>query len=174
MIRRNRIVALLGAYAVIIVACNLFVAYRSLAQARENIYPGPVLTSVPLLQPSLWIRDNLPDQAIIATKRIGAISYHSHRRVFDYKFGLTDKNVATLVNKHKRNFALPSDPALKDIWTKLRPDYILEDTVVIDLLAKETRGTRQRFQIHGIPYKLIKTFPISKENDWLLCQRILP
>jgi len=162
---------LLLLYASIMVACNLLVALGALGQASVNAYPAFVLTSEPLVKPALWIRDNLPDESIIATKRIGALSYYSQKNVFDCKFGLTNKEVAKLVNKHKRYFSDLYDPALKDIWKKVSPDYILEDLVIVDAAVRASKGKRQRFQIHGIPYRLIKRFPISKTNEWALCEK---
>ena len=42
------------------------------------------------------------------------------------------------------------DPALKDIWKKVSPDFILEDLVTIDALVRATNGKREKFEIHGI------------------------
>ena len=136
-----------------------------------NTYPV-VLTSEPLIEPASWIRDNLPKDCIIATRRIGALSYYSQKNVFDYKFGLTNKEVAKLVNEHKRHFNDLFDPALKHIWKKVSPDYILEDLVIVDAAIRASKGKRERFEIHGIAYRLIKSFPISKTNEWILCEKI--
>ena len=163
---------LLVLYAAIMVICNLLVTLNALGQATVNSYPAFVLTSEPLVEPALWIRGNLPDESIIATRRIGALSYYSQKNVFDYKFGLTNKEVAKLVNKHKRHFNDLYDPALKDIWKRVSPDYILEDLVIVDTAIRATKGKPERFEIHGIPYRLIKTFPISKTNEWGLCEKI--
>ena len=39
----------------------------------------------------------LPPDATIATRRIGALAFHSERRVFDYVYGLTERDVASRV-----------------------------------------------------------------------------
>ena len=163
---------LLMLYAAIMIGGNLFIGLNALGQASVNLYPAFVLTSEPLIEPALWIRDNLPKDCIIATRRIGALSYYSQKNVFDYKFGLTNKEVSKLVNKHKRHFNNLCDPELKQIWKKVSPDYILEDLVIVEAAIRASKGKRERFEVHGIPYRLIKSFPISKTNEWLLCEKI--
>ena len=100
----------------------------------ERHYPGYVMTSRPLLEPIAWIRDELPDDAVIATRRIGALAHLSGRHVFDYKFGLTEREVARLIRTSEKPFDNPDDPVLKDIWLRVQPGYLLEDNRIIDSL----------------------------------------
>ena len=138
-----------------------------------NEYPGFVLTSKNLVEPSLWIKNNLPDNSTIACFRIGALSYYSKKNVFDYKFGLTDKDVARLTGKNV-NLQNPLNPKLETIWRKKSPDYWLTDLDKVETVVRESGGSINNFQIHGIRYRLIKKFPIG-ENPlvyWALCEKI--
>ncbi len=172
LISARNLAKLIIIYALIIVGCNLLATHRNLGQARANTYPGFVLTSKVLVEPSLWMRDNLPDEAIIAARRIGALSYYAKKNIFDYKFGLTNREIAQLVTEHKRHFEVPCDAVLESIWKQVSPDYILEDISIIDKIVRETKGSRERFEVHSIPYRVIRSFATTQE--WTLCERIQP
>ena len=121
-----------------------------------------------------WMRDHLPAEATIATRRIGALAYYSHRKVFDYTYGLPEPEVARLVAQHGRRFDTPTDPALAALWRTRTPDYLLEDGAMIDYIVSLTGGVRRRFSIHGIEYRVIEQFPIGWNVQWVLAQRIGP
>jgi len=135
-------------------------------------FPGYILAGKNLVQPSLWIRDHLDADATIASRRIGALAYYSRKRVFDYTFGLPDREVARLVAAAGRRFDSPDDPALAALWSARAPDYLLEDGEMLDYIVSGTGGTRQHFAIHGLPYGVIKRFSIGREKDWVLVGRL--
>lgn len=134
-------------------------------------YPGYVLTSAALVEPSLWMRDHLPEKAIIATGRIGAIGYFSRKRIFDYKFGLTEPAVARLRRNPWRSFDDPRDPALEKIWLKVKPDYYLEDLRRIREIFRTGPGKPPLLKINGLEYRILKIFRIGNDADWALYER---
>lgn len=140
--------------------------------ARLGDFPGYVLAGRNLIAPSLWMRDHLPAGATIATRRIGALAYYSKCDVFDYAYGLPDREVARLVARHGGRFDSPTDPALAAVWRARSPDYLLEDGVVLDQIVAAAGGGSRRFSIHGIPYRVVDRFPIGCEVDWVLAERI--
>ncbi len=135
-------------------------------------FPGYVLACKPLIEPTLWVRDHLPADATIATRRIGALAYYSDRRVFDYAYGLPDAEAARLVSRHGGRFNTPTDAQLAELWRARAPDYLLEDGSVIDYIITQAHGVRQRFAIHGIEYRVIEQFPIGRDALWVLAERI--
>jgi hypothetical protein len=142
------------------------------AESARLAYPGYVLTGATLVAPSQWMRDNLAAEATIATKRIGILAYYSRRRVFDYTYGLAEKDVARLVSAHGTHFEDPNHPALAAAWRARAPDYLLEDGPVIDKIAAAAGGTRANFTIHGATYRVVRAFRIGKDADWTLAERV--
>jgi hypothetical protein len=140
--------------------------------ARFDDFPGYVLGSKSLVEPSVWLRDHVPAGATIATRRIGALAYYSQRPVFDYAYGLPDRQVARLVSSQGRHFDTPTDFALAAIWRARAPEYVLEDGPIIDYIASQGGGTRQRFSIHGIEYRLVEQFTIGHDAQWVLARRV--
>jgi hypothetical protein len=139
--------------------------------ARMEAFPGYVLAGKNLVGPAAWMRDHLPAEATIATRRIGALAYYSHRKVFDYTYGLPEPGVARLVARHGRRFDTPTDPALAALWRARAPDYLLEDGELIDYIISQASGVRRRFSIHGIEYRVIEQFPIGCNVQWVLARR---
>ena len=142
--------------------------------ARMDDFPGYVLAGKNLVEPAVWMRDHLPADATIATRRIGALAYYTRRNVFDYTYGLPEPEVARLVAQHGRRFDTPTDPALAPLWRDRAPGYLLEDGAMIDYIVSQAGGARERFSIHGIDYRVVKQFPIGREVQWVLAQRIAP
>lgn len=178
-------------WATIALACLMLLAggfdtlFRSHPQRLER-FPGYVLTALPLRAPAEWIRDNLPADALVASRRIGALAYFGERPVFDYANGLTDREVARRIRAKGERFWSPADPRLADLWQARRPDFLLEDSDVIDKLVAEVGGSADLFRIHGMAYRVIRRFPIGLRRtdglfgkelrpiDWTLAQRIEP
>ena len=138
---------------------------------RAEDYPGYVLTGVSLVGPSLWMRDHLPPDAVVAAGRIGALGYYSQKKIFDYKFGLTDPAVAALRRAAKEPFEDPRDPALAEIWAKTDPGYFLEDLRRIRNVFHADPEKSETLIIHGRTFRPIKTFPVGLDADWVLCER---
>ncbi len=139
--------------------------------ARMETYPGYVLAGHPLVEPARWIRDFTPRDATIATRRIGALAYHSERRVFDYVFGLTERDVAARVSARGTGFDA-TDEDLAPLWADRAPDYILEDDDTMDAIIQMASGTPERFEVHGIAYRVVRRFPIAPARDWVLAGRV--
>ncbi len=139
--------------------------------ARMEAYPGYVLAGHPLVGPARWIRDTVPPDATIATRRIGALAYHSERDVFDYVFGLTERDVAAAVAARGTGFDAADDD-LAPLWADRAPDYILEDDDIMADIIESTGGTPERFVVHGVAYRVIRSFPIGPRRDWVLAGRV--
>jgi hypothetical protein len=125
-----------------------------------------------LVGPAKWLREHLPAEATIATRRIGAVAYYGRAKVLDYAYGLTEPDVARLVARRGGRFDSPTDPALAAIWRRRAPDYLLEDAPIMDAIISLASGTRQRFSIHGIEYRVVRQFPLGREAQWVLAGRI--
>lgn len=143
-----------------------------LSPERVNAYPGYVLMSERLERPSTWIKEHLPAGTVIATRRIGAVSYYSQLPIFDYAFGLTDAEVAQEVRTNGGAFALASAPALERAWRAADPRCILEDEAVMSSLADQSGGSLASFTVHGARYGEFARFPIGTGVDWILACRI--
>jgi len=158
------------AAVVLLVAAGMFGLRAKMSQME--MFPGYVLASKNLVAPAVWMREHLPPDATIATRRIGALAYYGDRTIFDYTFGLTDREVARLVAAAGRRFDLPNDPALAAVWRRRSPDFLLEDDVMIDMIAAHAGGTRRQFVIHGQPYGVVQCFSIGPGKDWVLARRL--
>jgi len=145
---------------------------RMAKMARMETFPGYVLAGKNLVNASLWIRDHIPDDATIATRRIGALAYYGGRPIFDYAFGLPDREVARLVAEAGGRFQNPGTPELAPLWQARAPDYLLEDADMMELTISKTSGTHERFSIHGLQYGVIKYFPVGKDARWVLARRL--
>jgi hypothetical protein len=166
--RARQSLALLVGFALVLT--NISDIQNKLTQME--VFPGYVLAGKNLVGPALWMRDHLPADATIATRRIGVLAYYSHHKVFDYVYGLADPEVARLVARNGRRFDLPTEHALEAVWRRRAPDYLLEDRSVMDLIVGRTGGDYRRFSIHGIAYRVIDKFTIGRDVQWVLAQRI--
>jgi arabinofuranosyltransferase len=151
----------------------------SLANSQANVarldeFPGYVMAGRNLVGPATWMRDHLPPGATVATRRIGALAYFSDRPVFDYTYGLADRDVARLVAAHGGHFDTPADPALNELWRTRAPEYLLEDSPILDAIIAEAGGTRDHFSIHGVVYRVLTQFSIGRGSQWVLAQRVAP
>jgi hypothetical protein len=158
---------LLGAFSALIFT-GLFDTVLTLRPKIQELYPWYVAHSRSLVPAAKWIEKNTPDDACIAARRIGCLSYYGKRYVFDYKFGLTDTDVAQLIAEHHQTFNSPTNPALDGVWRKRQPDYVLEDSHIIKPLNSGSADTS--FVIHGMRYVPVKKFRLNSETDWVLCK----
>ena len=168
--KRQELLVSLACILLITVGVGRTLIFLFTDQSRE--YPGFIITGVSLVEPSLWIRDHIPEKAVIATGRLGAVSYFSGKRIFDYKYGLTERPVGRLRQKLHREFVDPRDPALGDLWTKAEPGYFLEDTDRIIKSFQLNRKTMAQISIHGMDYRLLKTFKIGLFKEWAFYERV--
>lgn len=134
-------------------------------------YPGYVLTSVPLVEPALWVGAHVPAGSVVATRRIGALAYYADVEIFDYKFGLPHRDVALAIRDAGREFNNPRDAALAGLWAARDPDYVLEEQCILDLALSEGESA-DRFALHGVTYGVVKRFVLGQGNTWVLCARV--
>jgi hypothetical protein len=134
-----------------------------------KMYPHYVANSLPLVKPAQWIAQNVPANSVIATRRIGCLTYYGQRKVFDYKYGLPHRQVALLIKENGEPFNNPNDVKLKDLWQKIAPQYFIEDS--FNIYALGYRRHKGSVNIHGIDYRPIKEFPINADTSWMLCQK---
>ena len=92
------------------------------------------------------------------------------RYVFDYKFGLTDKEVARLIHERKRPFDSPDDAPLAKIWMDRSPTHILADDYQLDALR--LNGEKDIYNVQGTRFKIIQRFPLNRATDWVLAERL--
>jgi hypothetical protein len=148
---------------------GIFETIHKSSQEALNDYPGFVMTSKPLVPACRWIADHLPEGSSIATKRIGCLAYTTNMIVMDYKFGLTERDVALLVRENEGPFDLPTDSSLRDFWRNSIPDYFLEDNDIIAQLADPEDGS---VTIHGLRYEPVREFPLAQNLSWVLLVRV--
>jgi len=163
---------LVGLACVLLIAAGVSRTLLFLLTDERREYPGFVMTSLSLIEPSVWVRDHVPDRAVVATGRIGAISFFSEKRIFDYKYGLTERAVARLRRKLRREFVDPRDPELGDLWRAANPDYFLEDADRIASVFQLNRRTGSPIRIQGTDFRLLKTFKLGLFKDWALYERV--
>ncbi len=164
MLSPARLNLLILLYLLVMVSLNLGSAAVHLSREYVEDYPGFVLFGKNLVKPSRWMGENLPEDAVIATIRIGAVAYYSKKNIFDYGYGLTNKEIAKLVGKQTglqrgSGFKTPDDPVLKSIWKEVSPGFILQDKIVDSLT------------VHGENFKPMKTFDIGKNWHWVLYRK---
>jgi hypothetical protein len=157
---------IIALYLLTIVSLNFGSAVVHLSKEYIEGYPGFVLYGKNLVKPSKWMGENLPADAVIATIRIGSVAYYSKKNIFDYGYGLTNKEVAKLVEKQTgllrgSGFKTPGDPKLEKIWKEVSPNFILQDNVVDSLI------------VHDENFRLMKTFDIGRRWKWALYGKVM-
>jgi hypothetical protein len=157
--------------ALLLAGGNLGQTFLHLRPAFARRYPGYVIFGAGLVAPSQWLHDNLPPDAVVATRRIGAAGYYSGLRIFDYKFGLVDRQVARTRAAADEDLGYPTHPVLAELWRERAPDYLLEDAPIIEAMMKENGGPG-RISVHGIYYRELKRFPLGERVDWVLCEKL--
>ncbi|MFQ5525061.1 MAG: hypothetical protein ACE5GX_02255 [Thermoanaerobaculia bacterium] len=145
-------------------------SFRVLAPEEMDRYPGYIMKSDSLIEPSRWLASNVPDESVIATRRIGALGYVAQRHIYDYKFGLSDAEVARLVKQHGF-FEDPRHPALAKSWRSHSPDFILENAATVAAWVGPT-GDGTRVSVHGTTYREIRRFPIGDGVEWSLLEEM--
>ncbi|MBM3524125.1 MAG: hypothetical protein FJX57_14320 [Alphaproteobacteria bacterium] len=161
--------AALGALALLLLVAAIDQVAKT---ARADRYPGYVVFGERLVEPARWIAANVPRDATIATRRIGAVGLHGDRRVFDYAVGLVDRDVTRLFAAPERGIEDPNDARLAALWKRRRPTHLLEDDDVIDRIASTAGGTRESFAIHGETFRVVKAFALGPQRQWLLAERL--
>ena len=135
------------------------------SDARET-YPGYVLTSEILLPAVTEMSGFIGEGEWVATRRIGLLGYSGKFRVFDYVYGLPDREVIEArFSNGQKFFEEPGDPGLRELWLKRRPGYILEDRSII---GSPGSGSRLELNVHGMKYVEIKSYPLGKKESWVL------
>jgi hypothetical protein len=164
----RRIAAILLSVVSLIVCIQGARLATKLTTSFRSTYPGYVLLTTSLVEPARWMRENLPPNSIVATRRIGALSYHSGLSVFDFKYGLTDRDIARM---DVGVLTMAADPKFGAVWKQRRPDYLLEDDFIVRKIIDSVHGSESSFTIHDARFRVMKRFPIGKDVSWLLCER---
>lgn len=170
--RRTAVVALTAAAAALLVAAGAWRGVGLLGWEAAHSRPGYIYTAHTLIAPARRIAAEVPADATIATRRLGVLGWVSHRRLFDYAFGLTDRDVARAIRRRGDVFPDPRHPALAAAWRRRAPGYLLED---LDLVEEQLRPgeSLDRFTVHGISYRLLRRYPIGDGHAfWALCERL--
>jgi hypothetical protein len=168
----RRLAGLIAAWLVLLAGLGLANTYSQLRPSARGKYPGYVLFARELVAPSRWVRDHTPPDAVIASRRIGALGYYSQRPIFDYKFGLAEPEVVELHRAAGEDFNYPTNPALRELWQRRAPDYVMEDNVIFDAIIHEQSASYDRFEIHGLAYRELKRFRLGPKMEWVLCEKV--
>ena len=100
--------------------------------SQMETFPGYVLAGKNLVGPALWMRDHLPADATIATRRIGAsgVLFAAERVRLHLRFGRS--RVARLVAGAASDSIRPPIPIWTRLWRARAPEYFLEDSANMD------------------------------------------
>lgn len=170
---RTLYAAFMGCTFLFLMLANLVDQVRWVGEPARAKYPGYVLTSEPLREPVLDLVKTLPAGSVVASRRIGLLGYLSSFEIFDYTFGLPDREIIKARNAvGGRLFDDPNDVGLAEIWKRQKPPYFLEDRSRIRRMLMTVDATPAEFRIHGIKYREIKSYRIGTDEDWVLCQAI--
>jgi hypothetical protein len=170
--RRGKLVARIVAVAFVLLAFALPI--RKLVEFERTgwtSHPGFVMAGRTLIEPTLWLRDHLPPDAVIATRRIGALSYFSERHVFDFKYGLTEPRVARIIFETKRFPVLGKNPAFDAAWRDVHPGYILEDEIALPEFKARIDPHDGSMKLLGERFERVRSFPLSTDRTWVLLRR---
>jgi len=163
-----------GLAALIVLAFVGYGLWRTqghLGRAALGEYPGFVLASEGLAPAARWVDRNLPEDTVVATRRIGALGYHGRRAVFDYAFGLTDPAVAHRAGVHGSDFDDPDEEDLTDLWRAAAPDCLLEDDDRVARL-RVSLARPDELEVHGLRYRVVRSFPLGDgRTRWVLACR---
>ncbi len=141
---------------------------RLLGTAAREKYPGYVLTSEPLYSAVADMKTFVGPDEWVATRRIGLLGYAGKFRIFDYVFGLPDREVIEARNRNGRKyFENPDDPGLRELWTQRCPVYLLEDRSRIIALGAENQSPL-KLMVHGIKYVEFRSYYLGREESWVL------
>jgi hypothetical protein len=140
-------------------------------QSLAGKFPGYVIFGRTLAEPARELGRRLPPEAVIATRRIGAVAYWSNRSVFDYAVGIVDREIAQLQRGLERGFENPDDPRLSAVWRARRPTHLLEDDDVIDRLARRLGGNAEGFALQGERFRVVARYAIGSHAEWTLAER---
>lgn len=158
--------------AVLLMAATGAPLYSALSESYRERYPGYVLFAEDLAEPAREVCRTMPEGAVIATRRIGALGFYCEREIFDYKFGLVDREVAAVRREVGEDFGYPDHPALARLWSARSPDYLLEDSPIIEHLQGPGAGDGDVFEVHGVAYREVRRFKIGARVDWVLCEKV--
>ena len=140
--------------------------------AAAGRWPFYVVFGERLVEPARWIASHTQPDAMIASRRIGALAFHGRRQVFDYAVGITDREVPPLFVGSERGLDSPDDPRLAALWRRRAPTHLIEDDDVIDAIARAAGGTRERFLVQGTPFRVVRGFDLGPGRQWLLAERL--
>lgn len=170
-LRGRAVAAATVAIALVLAAAGVRRAARFLDWDAAHARPGYILTSSTLQAPARRIAAEVPPGATIATRRLGVLGYATGRRLFDWAFGLTEREVARAIRRRGRIFDDPRAPELAGPWRRAAPEWLVED---LDLL-EERLGPGESldgFEIHGATYRVVRRYPIGDGRSfWALCRR---
>lgn len=171
------LLSLLGARrSLALLSLALLLAVAGIDHIAKNAgagrFPGYVVFGDALVEPARWVAANTPRDAVIATRRIGALGFYGERRVVDYAVGLIDRDVTLLFTPPERGIDDPNDRRLAALWKQRNPSHLLEDDDVIDRIARAAGGTRAGFVVQGETFRVVKAFPLGDERQWLLAERV--
>ncbi|QGJ70150.1 Hypothetical protein PBC10988_18440 [Planctomycetales bacterium 10988] len=159
-----------GVFLIFLIGMNFYSMVKVFALLKE--YPNYVLISKPLIEPVQWIEKNIPAEATIATRRVGVLAYYTNNPIFDYTHGLSDREVAQLINQEGHSFDNPRDEALEKLWKERSPEYLLEDDEQMLKVAWPKSTEIKHLTIHGMEYKILKKFPMNDNRSWILYERV--
>lgn len=159
---------LLAASFLLVLVFFRFEQIKLLGNNARGKYPGYVLTSEALFPAVADMAGLIKKDEWFAARRIGLLGYAGGFRVFDYVFGLPDREVVQARAKNeKRYFEDPGDSGLKDLWMQRKPGYLLEDRSRLLKLGSVVNG-KIELQIHGCRYLEIRSYKLGKDEDWVL------
>lgn len=114
---------LIGVLVILIAGLNAIQIAEQVTAFRAGEYPQNVMAGQPQRLAGEWLRDNLPSDAVIATKRIGGVGYYSGLRLVD-TLGLTDQRLAMIRHNSPERGEAEQQAIATEVFAR-HPDAIL-------------------------------------------------
>ena len=138
----------------------------------ETVHPGFVMVGRTLVDPARWVGDHVPEDAVVACRRIGALSFFSQRRVFDFKYGLTEPRIARIIHATRRFPVLGRNPEYDAIWRDVHPGYVMEDADALAEFESPVDPSDGSIVLLGERFERVHAFNVSLDRTWALLKRV--
>jgi len=138
----------------------------------ETVHPGFVMVGRTLVDPARWVGDHVPEDAVVACRRIGALSFFSQRRVFDFKYGLTEPRIARIIHATRRFPVLGRNPEYDAIWRDVHPGYVMEDADALAEFESPVDPSDGSIVLLGERFERVHAFNVSLDRTWVLLKRV--
>ncbi|MHB8997627.1 MAG: hypothetical protein ACYC63_20470 [Armatimonadota bacterium] len=113
----------IGGMLTLAVVLNVIQIAEQRRDFREGQYPQSVMAGQPQEQAGNWLKQHFPPDTILASKRIGGVSYFSGMRMVDM-LGLVDRKIAMIRHESAGRGEAEQAAMAEEVFSR-KPDVIL-------------------------------------------------